>query len=70
MVAGGELMEKGDMVVAICNTCKNHIKDLTCKAYPDRIPREILGGVMNHNYPLPDQYGDFIYEPKEKEEQE
>lgn len=35
-----------------CNRCKHHIKfTATCKAYPDRIPKEILTGEVNHTKP-------------------
>lgn len=48
-----------------CNSCRNYLGDLTCLAYPDRIPNEILLGKKDHNEPLENQENDFIFEPKE-----
>lgn len=47
-----------------CCTCKNHISGtVTCKAFPKRIPLEILSGRFDHSLPHPQDNG-IQYEPK------
>lgn len=48
-----------------CLRCKHLGEPLTCKAFPKGIPREILGGKIDHSKPLPDQKNDISFEPKE-----
>lgn len=62
-------------VKSICQHCK-HFKTAgdetgvgwTCKAYPTRIPKEVLlldkAGVSPHAKSRPGQKGDWVYEPK------
>jgi len=35
-----------------CYSCKHYNKDLTCKAFPNRIPIEILKGKHDHRTPF------------------
>jgi hypothetical protein len=50
--------------ISICINCKNYLKGLTCKAFPEGIPEEILNGDNNHSKPLPDQENDIVFESK------
>ena len=48
-----------------CNTCKHRIPyTVTCKAFPNRIPIEILSGKFDHSLPHPQDNG-IMYEPEE-----
>ena len=48
-----------------CATCKNHIpRTVTCKAFPNGIPREIKSGQFDHSKPHPQDNG-ILYEPEE-----
>ena len=47
-----------------CSSCKHYNKDLTCKAFPDRIPIEILDGEHDHRTPF-DGDGGIQYEQKD-----
>lgn len=51
----------------ICNKCV-HFKPRTisCKAFPKRIPNEILDGDNDHSKPLPNQGNDLVFTPKKK----
>lgn len=46
----------------ICNTCKNHINGIKCRAF-DSIPDEILFGKNDHSKPLKEQSNDIVFEP-------
>lgn len=48
-----------------CLRCKHLGEPLTCKAFPKGIPREILGGKIDHSKPLPDQKNDIVFELRE-----
>ncbi len=48
-----------------CATCKNHIPmTLTCKAFPERIPDEIMDGKWDHREHYQGDNG-ILYEPKD-----
>jgi len=51
-----------------CPMCEhfNREKYGTCKAYPDGIPFEIVSSEVSHDKPLPDQEGQFVFEPRKK----
>ena len=50
-----------------CNDCKHHIRGTaTCKAFPERIPREITSGRHDHHKPYPGD-GGIHFEPIETE---
>jgi hypothetical protein len=49
----------------ICSTCKHFYKDengLSCRAFPNGIPSEIICRKKNHNKVLPKQRGNWVYE--------
>lgn len=48
----------------ICNSCKNHIKGLKCKAF-ELIPDEIIFGNNKHAKPLKRQKNNIVFEPLE-----
>lgn len=50
----------------ICNSCRNYIKELKCKAF-NVIPDEILFGENDHSKPLPEQDNNIVFEPIEKD---
>jgi hypothetical protein len=47
----------------VCMDCKHHKGDLTCKAFPDGIPEEIIMGNSDHSKPFPGDNG-VQFEPK------
>jgi hypothetical protein len=51
------------LVKIACNTCDYKRKNVKCKAFPDRIPNEILEGKNMHTKPLPNQGNDIVYKP-------
>lgn len=52
--------------ITVCINCKNYLNDLTCKAFPNGIPNEILNTSNDHSKPLPDQQNDIVFEPETK----
>lgn len=44
--------------------CKHYKGYLSCDAYPNRIPNEILLGKDKHTKPLPDQKNGIVFEEK------
>ena len=50
-----------------CFNCKHYITDLTCMAFIDGIPEKILLDINIHDEVVDGQFLDFVYEPKEKE---
>ena len=53
-----------------CATCKHMIPfTLTCEAYPDGIPKEILHGEWDHTEPYPEcrEKDGLLYEPRRPE---
>jgi len=47
-----------------CFICKHYLGQCTCRAFPDGIPMEYVLGEENHFVVVPDQVGDYVYEPK------
>ena len=46
-----------------CSKCLNKFKDKSgCKAFPDKIPMEILLGKNQHRSPLSNQKNNIIFE--------
>jgi hypothetical protein len=50
------------MTYPICFSCKNHTKDLKCKAFPKGIPLDIINGKNKHTTPLKNQKNDVVFE--------
>lgn len=50
-----------------CLMCAN-FNNLTCKAFPNGIPQEILIGENEHTKPLPDQENNIVFEPINEQE--
>lgn len=48
----------------LCLNCKNYLADLSCLAFPVRIPEEILIGGNDHKKPLPNQGNKIVFEKK------
>jgi hypothetical protein len=44
-------------VITPCHTCRHRISGLTCKAFPQQIPLEILDGRNLHRQPYPGDHG-------------
>lgn len=50
-----------------CNKCQHLNRGtFSCKAFPERIPNEILDGDNDHTKPLPNQGNDLVFTPKKK----
>jgi hypothetical protein len=47
-----------------CRACVHFRKDLSCVAFPYRIPIQIASGEIDHLVVRPGQVGDTIFEPK------
>ena len=45
-----------------CITCKHYLGAITCEAYPDEIPFEIVSGDHDHTQPYPGDNG-IRFEP-------
>lgn len=45
----------------ICHECRHRLSPLTCRAFPERIPAEILRGKFDHRKPYPGD-GDIRFE--------
>jgi len=62
------IFRDGDVdLVTPCFSCKhNYKKRRGCKAFPDRIPKEILLGEHDHKTIFPGQLNDIVFEPIEE----
>lgn len=49
-----------------CIKCKHKLERNTCKAFPDKIPMLIYGGIVYHNNVIDGQIGEFIYTPNQE----
>ena len=48
-----------------CSKCKHLDKNgVSCAAFPDVIPEDIIAGVFDHRKPFPGDHG-ILFEPKE-----
>jgi len=51
----------------LCLGCKHfQSRKLTCPAFPNGIPSDVLEGFLPHVEVLPDQKGAYVFEPKER----
>ena len=50
------------MITDQCDICKNYQGLLTCEAFPDGIPEDILQGDFDHTKKYPNQDNDIIFE--------
>jgi hypothetical protein len=48
----------------LCNRCIHRKDGLTCEAYPEGIPIEIVSGELDHHKPLPGDHG-IQFAPRE-----
>jgi len=48
-----------------CLICKYYLKDFTCKAFPEKIPYDIISERKEHNKVVKGQKDDFVFELKE-----
>jgi len=48
-----------------CGACAHFRPDMTCVAFPRRIPIQIMSGEVDHLVVRPGQVGDFVFEPRE-----
>lgn len=49
-----------------CRACRHFRADLTCAAYPDRIPLPIFSGEVDHLVPRPGQVGEVVFAVRER----
>jgi len=49
------------MEIDLCSRCKFYTGELTCLAFPDGIPKEVLLGENDHSEPIDGQDGKFIF---------
>src|SRR5688572_2242196 len=47
-----------------CITCKHYLSDLSCMAFLQRIPDEIILGANDHTSVQEGQNGSFVYQPR------
>lgn len=45
-----------------CIKCKHYLGELTCMAFPDKIPQKILTGEIDHDIVVDGQNDRFVYE--------
>jgi len=45
----------------MCSHCAYYLGDLTCLAFPEGIPSEVLLGPSDHSVPLPGQKNKFVF---------
>ena len=64
----GKIADLGVVMSVQCLACKHLGKPVTCKAFPEGIPKKILDGKIDHSKPLPDQSNDIVFEKREKKE--
>lgn len=53
-----------------CLRCAHYKLGMTCPAFPDGIPAEIVAGLEPHDSVREDQEGELTFEPVEPEESE
>jgi len=53
-----------DALSPTCYQCKHYLKNDKCKAFPKGIPRKLLLSPYWHIALLPQQQGDYIFEPR------
>ncbi|GAB3550211.1 hypothetical protein [Spirosoma fluminis] len=59
------------MVNVVCFLCKHTVQpkgdEMECHAFPNGIPRSVITGEREHFSVLPDQTGDYVFEPADPE---
>ena len=61
----GIIADVGVDISVQCLACKHLGKPLTCKAFPEGIPKEILDGKTDHSVPTEGQGNDIVFEKRE-----
>ena len=51
-----------------CTFCKHYNVGMSCIAFPNGIPEEILSGENDHTQPLPGQDNDIVFEEINEED--
>lgn len=46
-----------------CIGCAYYEFAHTCKAFPKKIPQDIIDGTIDHSKPIPDQGNDIVFKP-------
>ena len=46
----------------LCFSCKNYLTQISCLAYPNGIPEDIIAGTNNHEFIQNGQVGEYIFE--------
>jgi len=55
-----------DQEGSLCFYCKHYNKgDITCKAFPSKIPEEIITGKVIHTTVISDQKGNYVFKLSE-----
>lgn len=58
--------------ITICVFCKHfkndNLYEMTCKAFPNGIPKSVLYRGNNHDKPFKSQKNDIVFEPENKAE--
>lgn len=55
-----------NMPIPLCWTCKHYREDVSCAAFPNEIPADILTSEADHRKPYPGDHG-IRFEPKKSE---
>lgn len=56
--------DKNSQLITVCINCKHYEGNFKCRAFPERIPAEIVNGSNDHSKPLPDQENDIVFKSK------
>lgn len=51
-----------------CATCVHYVDENKCLAFPDGIPPVILTGEVDHDRPMMDQVGTFVWTERKEEQ--
>jgi hypothetical protein len=56
-----------DLSISMCLNCKHYLGTWYCEAFPDGIPREVVGNMVLHDRPLPEygQRNKLVYQPQD-----
>ena len=50
------------VIIPICYFCVHYLDSFKCKAFPKKIPDEIIFGENDHSKPLPKQGNKIVFE--------